>query len=65
MSAKDIKRLVRPVKGRKVAGVCSAFANYFNIDTTLVRVFWLFLLLSGGVPGFLLYILCWMVIPEE
>ena len=32
------KKLIRPIEGRKIAGVAIAFANYFGIDVTLVRV---------------------------
>jgi len=63
--ATKVKKLVRPQKGRKLAGVCVGIANYFNIDSTVVRLFWIFLLLPGGIPGVLLYVLCWIIIPEE
>lgn len=59
------KRLVRPKEGRVVAGVAAAFANYFNIDVTIVRIVWVILLLPGGLPGLLPYILFWLVIPSE
>jgi len=59
------KRLVRPKKGRKIAGVCLAFANYFDIDVTLIRLIFIFLLLPGGFPGLLPYFLCWLIIPSE
>ena len=62
---KEIKRLVRPIKGRKVAGVCLGIANYLNIDPTVVRVFWILLLIPGGLPGLLPYLLFWVVMPEE
>ena len=32
------KRLMRPRMGRKMAGVCAGFAEYFDIDVTLVRI---------------------------
>lgn len=60
-----MKKLVRPIKGRKVAGVALAFANYFNLDVTLVRLIWVFLLIPGGFPGLIPYVLCWLVIPED
>jgi phage shock protein C len=60
-----MKKLLRPRKGRKVAGVCLAFANYFAVDVTLVRLIFIFLGLPGGAPGIVLYILCWIVIPEQ
>jgi phage shock protein C len=60
-----MKRLVRPKEGRRIAGVAAAFANYFNVDVTLVRIIWVILLLPGGLPGFLPYIICWIMIPAE
>ena len=60
-----MKKLVRPRKGRMVAGVAVGLANYFGIDVTLMRLIWVFLLLPGGLPGFLPYLICWIVIPEE
>jgi phage shock protein C len=60
-----MKKLVRPKKGRKVAGVAMAFANYFDLDVTLIRLIWVFLLIPGGFPGIIPYVLCWLVIPEE
>jgi phage shock protein C len=60
-----MKKLVRPKEGRKIAGVAAAFANYFNVDVTLVRIIWVILLLPGGLPGFLPYLICWIMIPAE
>jgi len=60
-----MKKLVRPKKGKKVAGVAMAFANYFDLDVTLIRLIWAFLLILGGLPGIIPYVLCWLVIPEE
>ena len=60
------QRLMRPPKGspdRKVAGVCAAFAEYFDLDVTIVRVVWLLVALFGG-GGILAYIIAWIVIPE-
>ncbi|MEP7167139.1 MAG: PspC domain-containing protein [Candidatus Woesebacteria bacterium] len=60
-----MKKLMRPKKGRKVAGVCLAFSNYFDVDITLVRLFFVILGLPGGAPGIILYVACWLVIPEQ
>jgi phage shock protein C len=65
MAAAKAKRLVRPRKGRVIGGVAMGMARYFNIDVTLVRLIWVFLLLPGGLPGIIPYIICWLVIPEE
>jgi phage shock protein C len=58
------KRLVRPREGRKIAGVCLGFGEYFDLDVTLVRVVWLITAFCTGV-GFLGYLIAWIVMPEE
>lgn len=60
-----MKKLIRPIKGRKIAGVCIGLANYFKVDVTFVRLIWVFLLIPGGIPGILPYVVCWIVIPSE
>lgn len=64
-SKATVKRLIRPIKGRKIAGVAMAFANYFEVDVVLVRVILALTLVPGGFPGLLVYLLCWIVIPSE
>jgi phage shock protein C len=58
------KRLVRPRQGRKLAGVCLGFAEYFDIDVTLVRLMWLIGSFMTGI-GLLAYPIAWIVMPEE
>ena len=58
------RRLMRPRNGRKLAGVCLGFAEYFDIDVTLLRVIWLIIFILGGVGG-IPYIIAWIVMPEE
>ena len=65
MARKNKKRLVRPTKGRMLGGVSLAFANYFDVDVTLIRLIWVLLLIPGGVPGFVPYVICWLIIPSE
>jgi phage shock protein C len=57
-------RLVRPRLGRKIAGVCLGFSEYFDIDVTLVRVVWLITLFMSGF-GLIPYLIAWIVMPEE
>jgi phage shock protein C len=58
-------RLVVPKKGKVFLGVAAAFAQYFNVDVTIVRIVWVLLLLPGGLPGLIPYIICWLLIPEQ
>lgn len=58
------KRLVRPRTGRKIAGVCQGFAEYFDLDVALVRIVWVLCSLFG-LAGLIAYIAAWIVVPEE
>jgi phage shock protein C len=59
------KRLIRSRNGRKVAGVCAGFAEYFDLDLTLVRVVWLISVFLGIGLSLIAYLVAWIVIPEE
>ena len=62
------KKLHRSRHDRKIAGVCGGFAEYFQIDPTVVRVLWLIMAFSPfGWPGwgFLGYLIAWIVMPDE
>ena len=63
-SSKETKRLYRTREGRVVAGVCAGIAAYFGIDPTLVRLVVALFTIFGGA-GVLLYLVAWIVIPEE
>lgn len=59
------KTLYRSKTDRKIAGICGGLGKYFNIDPTVVRVIFILMLLPGGLPGVLPYLVLWVVIPEE
>lgn len=61
----NIKTLRIPKKGKKCAGVCAAWATFFGIDVTIVRIVWVLLLVPGGLPGLIPYLVCWALIPDE
>jgi phage shock protein C len=48
-----------------LGGVARGLADRTGAPVWLVRVFWLLTLAPGGVPGLLLYVLCWIFIPPE
>jgi len=58
------KRLLRLRAGRMVAGVCAGIAGYFGWDVNLVRLAFGVLLIFWGL-GALLYMLAWLMLPEE
>ena len=57
-------RLYRSKSDRMLGGVCGGLGNYLGIDSTLVRVFF-FILIFGAGSGFWIYLLLWLLIPEE
>lgn len=57
--------LRRPRHNRIIAGVCSGLGNFFGIAPLWFRIAFLISLLPGGVPGFLLYLLFWIIVPNE
>ena|SRR5579872_4578207 len=57
------RKLARSRIDRKIAGVCGGFADYFELDVTLVRILWLMLAFVGGW-GLLGYFIAWIAMPE-
>lgn len=58
------RRLHRSRTDRKIAGVAGGLADYFDVDATLVRIAFVASILLAG-PQVLLYLLLWLVIPED
>ena len=60
-----MKKLYRSQKDKKIAGVCAGLAEYFNIDPTIVRIIFIILLLPGGFPGLIPYLILWAIVPLQ
>ena len=58
-----VKKLYLDVESRKLGGVCSGLAAYFDIDVTIIRIIFLALLLCCSF-GFWLYLIIWIVAPK-
>ncbi len=56
--------LVRPRKGRWIAGVCAGIAERFDTSPLLVRVLFVASTIIPG-PQFVVYIALWIFIPSE
>jgi phage shock protein PspC (stress-responsive transcriptional regulator) len=62
----DYKRLYRSNSNVMIGGVAAGLAEYFNIDPTIVRLLFVFLgIFTVGVPMILLYIILWVVMPQN
>jgi phage shock protein PspC (stress-responsive transcriptional regulator) len=65
MSPDERKKLRRSKQNRIFAGVCGGLADFFGISAFWFRLGFLLALIPGGVPGFLLYLLLWIIVPNE
>ena len=59
------KILVRPRKGRMVAGICAGIADYSGLDVTLIRVIVTVVSVFTVGTGVLAYLAAWVIIPGE
>lgn len=48
-----------------IAGVCGGLGAFFGISPLWFRLGFLLLLLPGGLPGFLPYVILWLIIPRR
>lgn len=60
---KNRSPLRRSMRNRVVAGVCGGLEEFFGISAFWFRLAFLLALIPGGVPGILVYLLCWIIIP--
>jgi phage shock protein C len=59
-----MKKLYRSRKDTKIAGVCGGIAEYFNVDSNIIRLLAvLTVFIRGG--GIIAYIIAWIIIPLE
>jgi phage shock protein C len=65
MAQNERKILRRSRTNRIFAGVCGGLAQFFGIRAFWFRLAFLIALIPGGVPGFLLYLILWIIIPNE
>lgn len=60
------KRLTRLSKGQVIAGVFSGLGNYLHCSPTILRVAYSILtVLTGMIPGIIIYIILVIMIPAD
>lgn len=62
MQNNEVKRLYRSKNDKWIAGVCGGIAEYFGIDSLIVRILLILLLFLSGI-GLIFYIIAWILIP--
>lgn len=58
-----MKKLRRSADDRIIAGVCGGIAEYFGVDSFIVRAIWVLFTLAGG-SGIVLYIIAMLIMPD-
>lgn len=59
-----MNELVRPRRGRMIAGVCAGLARRFDTRPSVVRLIFVVSCLLPG-PQVLLYLALWLIMPRE
>jgi phage shock protein C len=57
--------LRRSRRNRIIFGVCGGLADFFGISAFWFRLAFLIALIPGGVPGILVYLLLFLIVPSE
>lgn len=58
------KKFCLSANDKKIAGVCGGIAEYFGIDTLLVRSVFVVFAVCGSV-SFWIYLLLWLLAPKS
>lgn len=64
-STTTTRKLRRSRSDRMVAGVCGGFAKLLGMDAALLRILLVAATLLGFGTGAVLYLIAWLIIPEE
>ncbi len=58
------KRLMRSITNSRLAGVCGGFAEFLDVDPTVIRLLWVVLtIFTGLIFGILAYLVSWLIMP--
>ena len=65
MTTQQRRSLRRSRSNSMIAGVCGGLAEFFGISAFWFRLGFIIAFIPGGVPGVLVYLLMWIMIPKE
>ena len=57
------QKLYRSDTDKMICGVCGGLGEYFNVDSTIIRLVWAIFTCMG--PGILAYIVAAIIIPRQ
>jgi phage shock protein PspC (stress-responsive transcriptional regulator) len=50
---------------RKIGGVCGGLGEYYEKDSTLIRILFVLLALFAFGTGIIIYLAMWLIIPKK
>jgi phage shock protein C len=65
MTTHQKQGLRRSRRNRMIAGVCGGLGEFFGISAFWFRLAMIIAFIPGGVPGILIYLLLWIMVPSE
>lgn len=60
-----MQRLYRSKNERILGGVCAGLGEHLDVDPTVIRLIWAVVTLISFGTGIIVYILAWIIIPED
>jgi len=61
-----LKKLYLSETDKKIGGVCGGIAEYFGVDSTLIRLAWLLVsIFTAFFGGVIAYLIAWAIIPPR
>jgi phage shock protein C len=63
--AAPVRKFLRSRDDRVLAGVCGGAARFFGVDANLLRIILVVAAILGVGTGALIYLACWLLVPEE
>lgn len=58
-------RLARTPYNKWIAGVCGGIAEYFGWNADILRLVWVLLTVSTAFCGGIIYLILWLIMPQE
>ncbi|MDQ6676264.1 MAG: PspC domain-containing protein [Acidobacteriota bacterium] len=59
------RTLHRVMARKRIAGVCAGFAEYFEVDLTLMRIIFVALTVLPPAIGLIAYVIAWIAMPKD
>lgn len=60
-----VKKLYRSRKDKMIAGICGGIGEIYSLDPTMIRLVYALITIFSAGTAILVYILGWIIIPEE